>query len=87
MKKNLIHVSQLTHDHNVVVEFHSDVCFIKDKAFERVLLRGHLKDGLHRLTPTPCSAVSSTFAQSLASSCVSSAFPSLTTCNKHDSGK
>ena len=45
MKKSLIHVSQLTHDHNVVAEFHSDVCFIKDKASGRVLLRGHLRMG------------------------------------------
>ena len=67
MKKNLISVSQLTHDHNVGAEFHSDVCLIKDKASGLVLLRGHLKDGLYRLTPVTYSVVDNTFAQSLAS--------------------
>jgi len=38
MKKNLLSVSQLTREHNVIVEFHSNVCFIKDKITGRILL-------------------------------------------------
>ena len=49
MKKNLISVSQLTNDHNVIAEFHSFMCLIKDKSSGLVLLRGRLKDGLYQL--------------------------------------
>jgi len=38
MTKNLLSVSQLTREHNVIAEFHSNVCFIKDKTSELVLL-------------------------------------------------
>jgi len=83
MKKNLISVSQLTHDYNVVAEFDSKVCLIKDKPFGLVLLRGHLKDGLYRLTPASCSAGGSSLTSSLETSFVPSAFPS-NTCNKQN---
>jgi len=38
MKKNLITVSQLTRDNNVIAEFHSNSCLIKDKGTTLVLL-------------------------------------------------
>ena len=41
--KNLLSVSQVTRDHHVVAEFHSNVCLIKDKRFGEVLLWGHLR--------------------------------------------
>jgi len=52
MKKNLLSVSQLTRDHNVIAEFHATSCLIKDKDSRKVLLQGSLKDGLYRLSPT-----------------------------------
>ena len=62
MKKNLITVSQLTRDHNLVAEFNSSFCLIKDKNTKEVLLKGCLKDGLYQLSSTLDSAVSSTSA-------------------------
>jgi len=49
MKKNLISVSQLTRDNNVVTEFDSHSCIVKDKDSRQVLLQGHLRNGLYRL--------------------------------------
>ena len=56
MRKNLISVSQLTKDHDLVAEFDSHNCVIKDKNTERVLLRGQLKDGLYQLNSAVVSA-------------------------------
>jgi len=50
MKKNLISVSQLTRDNNVIAEFYSNSCLIKNKGTRSVLLRGLLKDGLYQLS-------------------------------------
>lgn len=47
MKKNLISVSQLMRDNNVIAEFHSNSCLIKDKGTWLVLLRGLLIDSLY----------------------------------------
>ena len=57
IKKNLISVSQLTNDHNVVAEFHSNMCLIKDKSTGIVLLQGLLKDGLYQLLPASNSTI------------------------------
>lgn len=38
MKKNLISVSLLINDHNVIAKFHSTFCLIKDKNSGQVLL-------------------------------------------------
>lgn len=65
MTKNLLSVSQLTRQHNVIAEFHSNVCFIKDKTSGLVLLQGRLKDGLYRLEPASNSASDSKSAYSL----------------------
>uniref|UniRef100_A0A803P3U5 Retrovirus-related Pol polyprotein from transposon TNT 1-94-like beta-barrel domain-containing protein n=1 Tax=Cannabis sativa TaxID=3483 RepID=A0A803P3U5_CANSA len=47
--KNLVSVSNLTHDNNVFLEFHKTCCFVKDKQTGAVLLKGQLKDGLYLL--------------------------------------
>lgn len=38
--KNLINVSQLTCDNNVLVEFDSSGCYVKDKITGEILLKG-----------------------------------------------
>lgn len=38
--KNFLSISQITKDNDVIVEFHSDHCLIKDKATRAVLLQG-----------------------------------------------
>lgn len=43
MTKNFISVSQLTNEKNVIAEFHSTFCLIKDKETGQVLFRGCLK--------------------------------------------
>ena len=60
MKKNLISVSQLTRDSNVV-EFHFDSCLVKDKDIRMVLIQGLPKDGLYELAPTFDHAMSKSF--------------------------
>ncbi|PON89348.1 hypothetical protein TorRG33x02_148910, partial [Trema orientale] len=45
--KNLISISQFISDNNVLVEFSSTCCVIKDKATKTILLQGILKDGLY----------------------------------------
>lgn len=45
--KNLISVSRLTSDDNILVEFDSLGCCVKDKATGKILLRGTLKEGLY----------------------------------------
>ena len=47
--KNLISISQFTKDNNVVIEFFSDCCLVKDKATKITLLEGVLKKGLYQL--------------------------------------
>ena len=47
MQKNLISVSQLTKDHDLIVEFDSHSYVIKVKNTGQVLLREELKDGLY----------------------------------------
>uniref|UniRef100_A0A803QCY3 Integrase catalytic domain-containing protein n=1 Tax=Cannabis sativa TaxID=3483 RepID=A0A803QCY3_CANSA len=55
--KNFLSVSKLTTDNDVIIEFHSNSCFVKDIATRRVLLQGMLKDGLYQLqTPRNKSA-------------------------------
>ena len=47
--KNLLSISKLTKDNNVVVEFDCDYCTVKDKGSRTVLLQGGLKAGLYQL--------------------------------------
>ena len=63
MKKNLISVSQLTRDHDLVTKFNSSSCLIKDKNTGEVLLKGYLKDGLYQLSSATNSAVPCASAQ------------------------
>lgn len=45
--KNLLSVSRLTNDNNVVIEFNACGCYVKDKATGQILLEGHLRNGLY----------------------------------------
>ena len=47
--KNLLSISQFTKDNDVIVEFNSEFCMIKDKKTRKVLLQGGLKNGLYQL--------------------------------------
>jgi len=88
MTKNLISVSQLTRDHDLVAEFNSFSCLIKDKNSGLVLLRGFLKDGLYQLH-SAFGHASSTSTQPLKSKlrvfCSPHTFPSANKCNRPDS--
>lgn len=48
--KNLLSVSKLTSNNNVIVEFDHDFFFVKDKVIGNVLLKGTLKYGLYQLS-------------------------------------
>ena len=76
MKKNLLSVSKFAKDNKVYFEFHSDVCYVKCQDSKRILLRGHLKDGLyafHEFSHSPqsslCTNVSKTCNDSLVQNC------------------
>ena len=47
--KNLLSISQFTHDNDVVIELYSNCCLVKDKNSKAILLKGTLKDGLNQL--------------------------------------
>ncbi|KAL6333419.1 hypothetical protein AAG906_028604 [Vitis piasezkii] len=47
--KNLISVAKFTQDNDVILEFDSHCCFVKDKKFKEILLQGSLKKGLYQL--------------------------------------
>lgn len=47
--KNLISISQLTKDNNVVVEFIDKFCFVKDKVKNLIMLQGKAEKGLYKL--------------------------------------
>ena len=47
--KNLISISQLTKDNNVIVEFTDKLCFVKDKMKNLIILQGKAEKGLYRL--------------------------------------
>uniref|UniRef100_A0A803NGE1 Retrovirus-related Pol polyprotein from transposon TNT 1-94 n=1 Tax=Cannabis sativa TaxID=3483 RepID=A0A803NGE1_CANSA len=51
--KNLLSISKFTKDNNVTIEFDDLSCLIKDKKTSRVLLQGHLNDGLYKLKVSP----------------------------------
>lgn len=48
--KNLLSIAKLTHDNNVIMEFHLFSVFVKDKAMRKVLIQGTLKDRLYRVS-------------------------------------
>jgi hypothetical protein len=37
--KPLISISQLTHDNHAYIEFHPDLCFVKDQTSKKILLK------------------------------------------------
>uniref|UniRef100_A0A803NRX0 Retrovirus-related Pol polyprotein from transposon TNT 1-94-like beta-barrel domain-containing protein n=1 Tax=Cannabis sativa TaxID=3483 RepID=A0A803NRX0_CANSA len=47
LTKNLRSVSKFARDNNVLFEFHSDVCFVKDHVHHKVLLTGTYHNGLY----------------------------------------
>ncbi|KAJ3701404.1 hypothetical protein LUZ61_005109 [Rhynchospora tenuis] len=51
--KNLISVSQLALDNDVIIEFSPSHCFVKDQATHKMLLHGILINGLYQLVQSP----------------------------------
>lgn len=49
LTKNLLSISQFTSDNNIVLEFDSSCCLVKDKTTRSVLLRGTLNDRLYKI--------------------------------------
>lgn len=47
--KNLLSISKLTHDNNVIMEFHHFSMFVKDKATRKVLPEGTFRERLYRV--------------------------------------
>ncbi|KAH6782809.1 hypothetical protein C2S51_008102 [Perilla frutescens var. frutescens] len=47
--KNLVSNSQFTKDNGVYVEFHHDMCFVKDRLNHKVVMKGTLRKGLYQL--------------------------------------
>lgn len=47
--KNLVSISQFTHDNDVFIEFYSTCCLVKDKKMKALLLEETLKDYLYQL--------------------------------------
>ncbi|CAI8608406.1 unnamed protein product [Vicia faba] len=48
--KNLLSVSKLAVDNNILVEFDANYCFVKDKLTGKAILRGTLKERLYQLS-------------------------------------
>ena len=48
IKKILISISKFTVDNNVLVEFDDFHCYVKDKVMKKVLVQGHLCNGLYQ---------------------------------------
>lgn len=80
--KNLLSISQFTLDNNVIIEFHHDCCFVKNKTSQRVLLKGKLVNGLYQLDLSKLSVQATVIGSSLKSSSsdVPSSFFHVTTC-------
>ena len=47
--KNLISISRLTKDNDVVIEFTNKICFVKDKVRNLIILQGKAEKGLYKL--------------------------------------
>ncbi|KAH9723193.1 retrovirus-related pol polyprotein from transposon RE1 [Citrus sinensis] len=63
ISKNLISISQLTKDNNIVIEFTDKSCFVKDKVRNLIILQGKAEKGLYRLLLFPSNKVSSQSCQ------------------------
>ena len=55
--KNLVRISKLTLENDVVIEFDSSCSYVKDKSSKAVLLHGILKNGLYQLHIPPAPAL------------------------------
>jgi histone deacetylase 1/2 len=67
ISQHLLSVYRLVADNLVLVEFHRDFFFVKDKATRRILLHGRSKGGLY---PVPVNRASASFSSRHASSSV-----------------
>ena len=47
IKKNLISVSKFSKDNNVFFEFYLNFCHVKSLDSKKIVLQGHIKDGLY----------------------------------------
>lgn len=47
--KNLLSISQFTKDNKVYIEFHHDICLVKDIQTHKTLMNGALRRGLYQL--------------------------------------
>ena len=65
---NLISISKLMIDNHIFVEFHSDVCFLKDKTTGTGLPKGKLKDGLYQFSEPIKVDLSSTLVSQVSAS-------------------
>lgn len=45
--KNLLSISKFVDDNQVIFEFLSNICFVKDKKTKAILLEGEVKKGLY----------------------------------------
>ncbi|GFP91838.1 retrovirus-related pol polyprotein from transposon tnt 1-94, partial [Phtheirospermum japonicum] len=66
ISKNLISVSQLCKDNNVILEFHANVCYVKNLQ-GRIILKGVVENGLYRLPSSPLSSCHRVFVGERAS--------------------
>lgn len=66
--KNLLSISQFTLDNNVLIEFHHNCCFVKDKTTHIILLKGNLVNGLYQLDLSKLSIKHAALCSSLKSS-------------------
>jgi hypothetical protein len=47
--RNLMSISQLTKDNDVIIEFTSDSYFVKDRVTQKILVSGTVRNGLYQL--------------------------------------
>lgn len=81
--KNLLSISKFTQDNNIILQFDSVSCQIKDKTSGQVLLRGTLTNGLYKLdiTHSDSKKDSSSFSSQPSSSVSAYALNATTTSN------
>ena len=75
LTKNLLSISQFTTDNNVILEFDSTCCLIKDKSSKQVLLTGTLHEGLYQLQTSNFNKGSTVSVNPLAFNCTTDTNP------------
>lgn len=56
--KNLLSISKLVADNNIIVEFHANHCFVKDKVTRTILVEGMFKERLYQMENVICQSKS-----------------------------